>query len=700
MQQAGLSILEDITDGIAIYDQEWRFLFVNHQGAEIFNQPKETLIGKVVWECYPEANGARLYQMFAQAMADQVSIGFQDFYVPLNRWFEIHAYPTPNQLIVLYRDITQHKQTEGSLRRTCGELEARVQQRTVEIDQLSNQLKLQTTQRHLAEEALRATNDQLASVLESITDAFLAVDTKWQFTYINHRAEQVLQKNQSELLGRNLQDIAPQILGSGFYYQCLAAVQSGMTTQFETFCPPLRRWFQSNIYPSAQGASIYLQDITNRKQVEAAYQQLLTREQQARTQAELAEHRCTFLAEAGAIFASSLDYETTLTQIADSAVPFLADYCLIYKLEDSGQIRQVAAAHHQPEQQVLLNQIGNCTPISLQTPDSLQAEVLRTGEPILVSHDAAGPNYPYQDFQWLAELPALRPRSIIVAPLSARGYIFGVIAFVMSEPQRRHEPIDRTLAITFAQRAAMAIDNAQLYLKAQQLNRLKDEFLSTLSHELRSPLNAILGWAQLLQKQNLDEQTVRQALATIERKAKAQVQLIYDLLDMSQIITGGLRLNPAWVELDFIIQTAVDALTLAAEAKSIQVEVQVEPGMVPIRGDAKYLHQVVWNLLANAIKFSAHQGQIKVQLARVDHQIQIRIQDTGQGISADFLPYVFDHFRQADSSITRPHEGLGLGLSLVRHLVELHGGTVHAESVGLGQGSTFVVKLPIPASAT
>ncbi|QLE39278.1 response regulator [Nostoc sp. C052] len=243
--------------------------------------------------------------------------------------------------------------------------------------------------------------------------------------------------------------------------------------------------------------------------------------------------------------------------------------------------------------------------------------------------------------------------------------------------------------------------------QAQQANRIKDEFLAVLSHELRSPLNPILGWARILQKSHQDAAKTQYALETIERNAKLQAQLIEDLLDVSRILQGKLSLNTVPVGLTFTIKAALETVRLAAEAKSIQIQTIFEPNIGQVLGDSGRLQQVVWNLLSNAIKFTSPGGQVEVRLETIKDEVdtcaaeytQITVSDTGRGISGDFLPYVFDYFRQADGTTTRKFGGLGLGLAIVRHLVELHGGTVQAASPGEGQGAVFKVKLPLIAAS-
>jgi signal transduction histidine kinase/ActR/RegA family two-component response regulator len=231
---------------------------------------------------------------------------------------------------------------------------------------------------------------------------------------------------------------------------------------------------------------------------------------------------------------------------------------------------------------------------------------------------------------------------------------------------------------------------------AEQANHLKDEFLATVSHELRTPLNAVLGWARMLESKQLPPDRARHAIATIERNALALAHIIDDLLDVSRIVAGTLHLTPQPVDLVAVAQAALDALRPLAVTKNVQLEFSpVLDALAPVSGDADRLQQVIWNLLANAIKFTAEGGRIGVFIERSNDCMEFRVVDSGQGIHPDFLPHVFERFRQADGATTRRHTGLGLGLAIVRQLVELHGGTVHAASKGVGRGATFTVRLPI-----
>jgi CheY-like chemotaxis protein len=237
-----------------------------------------------------------------------------------------------------------------------------------------------------------------------------------------------------------------------------------------------------------------------------------------------------------------------------------------------------------------------------------------------------------------------------------------------------------------------------LRAEAEKANRLKDEFLATVSHELRTPLTAILGWAHMLEVNDLEQKTALHAVAVIKRNALQQKQIVEDILDVSRVITGKLRLESELVELTPVVQAALDTIAPAAEAKGLKLRFSLDP-KAAVTGDASRLQQVVWNLLANAVKFTPAGGEVRASVERLLTHVRIEVSDTGQGILPEFLPYAFDRFRQADMGTTRQHGGLGLGLSIVRHLVEAHGGNVHAYSAGEGQGATFTVDLPPPAEA-
>lgn len=278
------------------------------------------------------------------------------------------------------------------------------------------------------------------------------------------------------------------------------------------------------------------------------------------------------------------------------------------------------------------------------------------------------------------------------------------VEFVSNIYQEDHHPIIQCNIRDIGERVRFETERSTLLaneqasrMEAEAANSAKDIFLATLSHELRTPLTAILGWAVLLRAAPADEKVVKEAALTIERNAKMQAQLIEDVLDVSRIVSGKLRLNMRPCDLSRIIQDAVASVQPAADAKDIHVAVQVINGASSAVCDAARIQQVIWNLLTNAIKFSPKMGDIRVLVERVNSMVRVTITDGGEGISPEFLPHVFERFRQSDGTSTRKHGGLGLGLSIVRHLIELHGGTVEVQSEGLGRGATFIINLPIRA---
>jgi signal transduction histidine kinase/ActR/RegA family two-component response regulator len=334
-------------------------------------------------------------------------------------------------------------------------------------------------------------------------------------------------------------------------------------------------------------------------------------------------------------------------------------------------------------------------PVAQQVPLAI---AVRTGELLVLENlEARDKAFPH-----LVSIHALTGNQALAAiPLIVEGRAVGAMGLSFEEAQQFSDE-DRAFMLAIARQCAQAITRARLYdaerrsrAEAEAANRTKDEFLATLSHELRTPLTAMLGWTRLLRTSNLDETTASHALETVERNARAQAQLIEDLLDVSRIITGKVRIEVHPVELIPVIEAAVDAVRPAAEAKAIHLQTALDPLAGPVSGDPARLQQVVWNLVSNAVKFTGKGGRIEVGLERADSHLQITVADTGEGIRQEFLPYVFDRFRQADGSTTRTHGGLGLGLAIVRHLVELHGGTVKAESEGVGHGATFTVALPL-----
>jgi signal transduction histidine kinase/CheY-like chemotaxis protein len=409
---------------------------------------------------------------------------------------------------------------------------------------------------------------------------------------------------------------------------------------------------------------------------------------------EQAERRATLLGELARSINASLDLGDLLQIVAEGARDLCAsDLSAIALRDETGAMvfRHRAGRRRQDPPA----QAG----VPSQGPGGL---VVATGTPVR-SDDVPGDPRFAGDPSYRAAVAAEGVTTLMVVPITIGGRVEGLL-YVDNRTPRPFDDHDEEVLRLLADHAAIAIRNAQLLAREQRAraeaetaNRIKDEFLATLSHELRTPLNAVLGWAITLRSGRLDEATAARALEAIERNARAQSQLIEDLLDISRIVTGKLRLDVRPVEPAAVIEAALDAVRPVAESKGIVLHTALEAQSGPVYADPDRLQQVVWNLLTNAIKFTPSGGRVEVRLQRTASAAVIVVQDTGQGITADLLPHVFDRFRQADSSSTRTHGGLGIGLALVRHLVELQGGRVAAESDGPGKGATFRVRLPVLA---
>ncbi|HYO23321.1 MAG TPA: ATP-binding protein [Lacipirellulaceae bacterium] len=413
----------------------------------------------------------------------------------------------------------------------------------------------------------------------------------------------------------------------------------------------------------------------------------------------------------GTLVASTLDVETLLQSVTDSATQLSgAEFgAFFYNTTDAnGDAFLLYTLSGAPRE--AFEKFGHPRATPLFGPTFRGEAVIRLADVM------ADPRYG----QWGPHfgMPGghLPVRSYLAVPVISRTCeVIGGLFFGHSEVGVFTDRTER-LVVGVAAQAAVAIDNGRLYeaakraaedrkqlleaeraarAEAERVSIMKDEFLATLSHELRTPLNAILGWSQLLGTGKLDADDFQQGLEAIERNARAQTQLIEDLLDMSRIISGKVRLDVQWTDLASVVELAVDSVRPSAEAKEIRLRKIIDPHAGPVSADPTRLQQIVWNLLSNAIKFTPKGGKVDVLLERVNSHLEITVHDSGVGIKPEFLPLVFERFRQADSSTTRSYGGLGLGLSIVKQLVELHGGSVRAKSAGIGQGATFIVSLPL-----
>ncbi|MGL4619851.1 MAG: response regulator, partial [Chroococcidiopsis sp.] len=529
-------------------------------------------------------------------------------------------------------------------------------------------------------------------ILERVTDAFIAFDRDFRYTYVNPAAAKLMQKTPEELLGKTLWEVFPDKIGSRFESEYRRALFEQVKVEFEAYYQPYDMWVEVHAYPSSSGLSLYYRDISDRKQAEEAL----------RKSEELK----------GRILESSKDCIKVLS----------LDGRLLY-VNTGG---------------LALLEIDNPTAfLDTNWLDGWQGEDRQSAQ-AAIAVAKAGNVGQFQGFCPTAK-GKLKCWDVIITPIrDASGQVAQLLSISRDITKQKQAEAEREQLLEQEQVARE---------EAQAANRIKDEFLAVLSHELRSPLNPILGWVKLLRSRKFDAQATDRALETIERNAKLQTQLIEDLLDVSRILQGKMALNIASIDLTTTIEAAIETVRLAARAKNIQIQTQFAPKVGLVAGDANRLQQIVWNLLSNAVKFTPSGGRIEVSLVEVasgvgsweepvacggsprcanwrsgigdngdkgekkattnyqlpttNYQLpitnyaQIQISDTGKGINPDFLPYVFEYFRQEDGTTTRKFGGLGLGLAIVRHITELHGGTVKAESLGEGKGATFTVSLPL-----
>jgi len=436
-----------------------------------------------------------------------------------------------------------------------------------------------------------------------------------------------------------------------------------------------------------QRAAILEREIEKRKELEQTLRDALSMRRQA-------EEQNAFLLEATSVLMRSLDYHTRLTGIIRVIVPRIADWCAIDIVSEDGTCRRVGSAHRDPANDELLLRMPEIHPAP-KDRDAV-ADVVKSGSPKFI------PNFNVAALEAFAhsaeharELEKLGTHSLIIAPMKLGDRVLGAITFAAGDSGRRFAEADLAFIVELTRRTGVALENARLYQLAQEANRTKDEFLATVSHELRTPLTSILGWARMLNLGGLDQETKITALKTIERSARTQASLIDDLLDVSRIVTGKLSLETELVDLTTIVANVGETLRVAADAKNIRVDVGGAEERLVVSGDPTRLQQIVWNLISNSIKFSSPGGSVSVVVERHERTARMIVTDTGRGISNEFLPHVFEPFRQADGGMTRAQGGLGLGLAIVKYLTEAHGGTVKAASSGEGLGATFTVVLPL-----
>jgi PAS domain S-box-containing protein len=533
-----------------------------------------------------------------------------------------------------------------------------------------------------AERAVR----RLAAVVRSSDDAIVTKTLDGVITSWNPAAERMFGYTEAEAVGKSIrmlipadrqseEDLVVSKIRAGealSHYETVRQRKDGSTFHISLTVSPL-----VDERGRIVGASKIARDITERVELTLAAEEFARDTQR--------------LAEFGAALAATLDRDTIVQTVTDTGTRLTrAEFgAFFFNVRDveTGNAYMLYSLSGAPKEAFARFPHPRATAIFAPTFQ---------GEGPVRLHDVTtderfGRNAPFYG------LPAghLPVRSYLAVPVRGlQGDILGGLFFGHSRPGMFTSQHER-LAAGIATWASISLQNSRLYVEAHEANRMKDEFLAVLSHELRTPLNAIVGYSRLLRGGILSGDKAIRGLETLERNATSLTQIVEDVLDVSRIVAGKIRLDVQTVALPLLIDNAVATVQPAADAKGVRMQTIVDPNVGPVSGDPDRLQQVVWNLLANAVKFTPKAGRVQVRLERVNSHIEIVVSDTGAGIAPDFLPYVFERFRQGDAGTTRKTGGLGLGLAIVRHIVEMHGGTVHAASAGEGAGSTFRVQLPV-----
>ncbi|PHV36274.1 ATP-binding protein [Janthinobacterium sp. BJB304] len=651
------NLLEGITDGFCLLDRDWTIRYLNTRGAAMLapqHAPGTSLAGKNLWHACPALHGTELETQYRRAMAQQLSCSFELPYPPLGRWLEVRIFPSSEGLTTYIQDISQRKAAEENLRHSEEDLRA-----------LANSI------------------PQLAWIA-SFDGTIAWYNQRWH-DYTGTTAEQMAGDGWS--IAYDAQHL-PSMLQAW-----KAALREGTPFEMEF---PIRgadgqyRWFLTRANPVRDRGGQLLRwfgTSTDVDQVKRAQEAL-------RDETRVLE----LLNNTGAALASTLDLPALLQETVDAATRISGARFGAFYYDDAGDI------HDDPDALPAARAVNG---ISLRQADAIATE-LRQGAAMRQNDLLAAPD---------ASAGGAPPlRSCLSLPVSSRsGLLLGRL--LLGHPQAgMFSARSERIVSAIAAQAAVALDNTRLYAAAtraaeerkvlldserearadaERTNQLKDDFLATLSHELRTPLSAILGWAQVLRRGTRDQADLHRGLQSIERNARAQAQLIEDLLDMSRITSGKVLLDLQTIVPASIIASAIETLRPAADAKHIAIHSNIASDAGRITGDPSRIQQVIWNLLSNALKFTPQGGRVEIGVRREASRLAIAVSDNGVGIKKDFLPHVFDRFRQADASTTRRHGGLGLGLAIVKHLVEQHGGTVTVSSAGDMQGASFTVRLPL-----
>lgn len=737
------TVLQSITDAFIVLDREWNYVYVNAAATRLFLKSEAELVGHCIWEVFPEAIHTPIYTEYCRSLAEQKTIEFECFYSTWNRWFLNRVSPSATGISVFVSDITERKQTQQAL------LESEVRFRSLfECNIIP--IGIWTKDGGLTDgndallDLIGYTRAELEAGLltwKSLTppewekrDAE-AVEEIMARGYCTAFEKEYIHKNGHRvpiLLGGGKFDQASQ---SGFFF----AIDLSQLKQTEAEL----READSLLSSALAAGSIYtwrwrMQE--NVISVDAALAQLLGVDPETAMRGLPLE-----------IFLNAIhpdDHESVATAI-QTAIETREDYLTEYRvrsadgserwvtargrveydadgtpisfpgaLSDITERKQIEATLQETEERLRLAiesaELGtwdfNLVTGRIIWNDGCKAMFATTGEDEITFDTVQAGMHPDDRDRVNQFVQAVLDRQSSgdeVIEYRVIGFSDGIERWVACRGKVFTDSVGNPirwvgtlLNVTEvkrreAERQELLDREKLLREQAEQANRIKDEFLAVLSHELRTPLNPILGWVKMLKGGKCPPERVPQALDTIERNAVLQAQLIEDLLDVSRILQGKVVLNGDWINLAETVTAAVETVRLAAESKAIELLLTVDPLLGSVRGDANRLQQVFWNLLSNAVKFTPVSGRVEVTLSQAETEAQIQIRDSGKGIRAEVLPYIFERFRQADSSTTRQFGGLGLGLAIARHLVELHGGTISAESLGENQGATFTVRLPI-----
>lgn len=566
-----------------------------------------------------------------------------------------------------------------------------------------------------ADAALQGAYDQLATILDNIADGVLAELPSGRLIYVNEAAAKMTGYSSAQaLMVANPEERARRFVLMDENENVLLREQLPSRQAFQGIDEPEQvvyyrntasgeaRWvlIQARPVRNAQGHIILaisiIHDITEQKQAEAERLQLLEREQSARAEAETAKRQATFLADAGRLLSGSLDYPTTLRAVAQLAVPSLADWCTIHLLDAHQNVQLIAMAHVDPAKEPLIDKLFHSYPPSLAANTGIGA-VLHTGQTILL------PEITAETFRDIAPhteqqepLHSLGIVSAMIVPLIARGHTLAALMLVSASAGHMYGQDDVSFAEALAQRAAKAIDNAQLYQQTEQAVRLREQFLSIAAHELKTPLTSLMGQAQLLQRRANREGFLgprdQHTLHIINNQISRLNRMVMALLDTARIETGQLSIEHARLDIVALTRRAVEELQTAHENRTVEFHTQLETAI--ISGDALRLEQVIQNLIQNALKYSTEPSPVTVTVCTEPNWVNIAVHDQGMGIPEAALPNLFQRFFRADNAEAQHISGLGIGLYVVKEIVTLHGGIIAVESTE-GSGSTFTVRLPL-----